>query len=104
MTEEKRKLAKKTGEASFEETSCIESLVRQMGRNAVMCSTGAIALFIVTSLLIGGGFFSEMLRSNSLIAAAFLLGMVTVLVGVLYSFLDAKRGYEISRFDVRVDE
>jgi hypothetical protein len=113
LNEEKRKLAKKLGESSFDETLRLESLARQIGhlmdraklvRNSVMCYTAAIALFIVTSLLIGGGFFSEVLRSNILIAAAFLLGMVTVLVGVLYAFLDAKRGYEIVRFDVQVDE
>ncbi len=113
LNEEKRKLAKKLAEAHFEETLRLESLVRQIGqlmdrgkllRNSVMCYTGAIALFILTSLLIGGGFFSAMLRSNVLIAASFLLGMATAFVGVLYSFLDAKRGYEIVRFDVQVDE
>ena len=34
----------------------------------------------------------------------FLLGMVMVLGGIVFSFLDAKRGYEIVRFDVLVDE
>jgi hypothetical protein len=34
----------------------------------------------------------------------FLTGMVAILAGVAFSFLDAKRGYEIVQFDVLVDE
>jgi hypothetical protein len=34
----------------------------------------------------------------------FLFGMVVVFAGVIYSFLDAKKGFEIVRFDVMVDE
>jgi hypothetical protein len=35
---------------------------------------------------------------------AFLIGMIAILAGVAFSFLDAKRGYQIVRFDVLVDE
>jgi hypothetical protein len=58
----------------------------------------------MTSLLIGVSFFSEVLRSNVLITLMFLVGMVSAFVGVVYSFLDAKKGYDVVRFDVLVDE
>ncbi len=113
LNDEKRKLVRKAGEKAFEESLRLESVVRQIDhlmaraklvRNSVMCYTGAIALFIVTSLLIGVSFFSEVLRSNVLITLTFLVGMVSVFTGVLYSFLDTKKGYEVVRFDVQVDE
>jgi hypothetical protein len=113
LNEEKRKLFKKAGDKNFEETLRLESLSRQIGhlmhraelvRNSVMCYTGAIGLFIVTSLLIGFSFLIHGFQSDSAITVAFLLGMVVVFVGVVYSFLDARKGFEIVQFDVMVDE
>jgi hypothetical protein len=113
LNEEKRKLFKKAGEKNFEETHRLESLTRQIGRlmhraelvrNSVMCYTGAIALFIITSLLIGFSFLIRGFQSDFVITIPFLLGLVVVFVGVVYSFLDAKKGFEVVRFDVMVDE
>jgi hypothetical protein len=112
LNDEKRKLFKKAGEKNFEETQRLESLARQIDqlmqraklvRDAVMCYTGAIALFILTSLLIGFGFLIQGFQSDSAIIIVFLAGMVAILAGVIFSFLDAKRGYEIVQFDVLVD-
>jgi hypothetical protein len=112
LNDEKRKLIKKAGEKNFEETQRLESLARQIDqlmrraklvRDAVMCYTGAIALFILTSLLIGFSFLIRGFQSDSAIMIAFLAGMVTILAGVVFSFLDAKRGFEIVQFDVLVD-
>lgn len=113
LNDEKRKLFKKAGEKNFEETQRLESLARQIDhlmarakhvRNSVMCYTGAIALFIVTSLLIGVSFLFHGFESDTAITIAFLTGMLVVFAGVVFSLLDAKRGYEIVRFDVLVDE
>lgn len=113
LNDEKRKLFKKAGEKNFEETQRLESLARQLEhlmqraklvRDAVMCYTGAIALFILTSLLIGFSFLIKGFESDSAVMIAFLMGMVAILAGVVFSFLDAKRGYEIVQFDVLVDE
>jgi hypothetical protein len=113
LNDEKRKLFKKAGEKNFEETQRLESLARQLGhlmqraelvRNSVMCYTGAIALFIITSLLIGFSFLIRGFQSDDATTITFLVGMVMVFVGVLFSFLDAKKGYEIVRYDVLVDE
>jgi hypothetical protein len=113
LNDEKRKLFKKAGEKNFEETMRLESLSRQIDRlilrarlvrNSVMCYTGGIALFIVTSLLIGTGFLIHGFESGTAIIIAFLAGVVTVLIGVVFTFLDAKTGYEIVQFDVLADE
>lgn len=113
LNDEKRKLFKKAGEKNFEETMRLESLSRQIGRlilraklvrNSVMFYTGGIALFIVTSLLIGTGFLIHGFESTTAIIIAFLTGVVAVLVGVVYAFLDAKTGYEIVHYDVLADE
>jgi len=113
LNEEKRKLFRKAGEKNFEETQRLESLARQIRhlmhraglvRNAVMCYTAAIALFIVTSLLIGFSFLIHGFQSDSAIIIAFLLGLIVVCAGVIYSFLDAKEGFEIVRYDVMVDD
>jgi hypothetical protein len=113
LNEEKRRLFKKAGEKNFEELLRLESLSKQIDRlivraklvrDSVMCYTGAIALFILTSLLIGMGFLIHGFESQSAIIVAFLTGVIAVLAGVLYTFLDAKKAYEIVHFDVRVDE
>ncbi len=113
LNDEKRKLFKKAGGKNFEETQRLESLARQLDhlmqraklvRNAVMCYTGAIALFIVTSLLIGFSSLIKGVQSDSVVMIVFLMGMMAILAGVGFSFLDAKRGYEIVQFDVLVDE
>ncbi len=113
LNDEKRKLFKKAGEKNFDETLRLESLARQIDhlmvramyvRNSVLCYTSAIALFIVTSLLIGLSFLIRGFESDATIMIAFLVGLLIILIGVTFAFLDAKHGYEIVRFDVLVDE
>ena len=113
LNEEKRRLFKKAGEKNFEDLRRLESLSRQIDRlivraklvrDSVMCYTGAIALFILTSLLIGMGFLIHGFESESAIIVAFLSGVIAVLAGILYTFLDAKKAYEIVHFDVLAEE
>ena len=113
LNDEKRKLFRKASEKNFEETQRLESLARQIDnlmtrarfvRDSVMCYTIAIALFIVTSLTIGCSFLIKGLESDSAIMVVFLVGMAAVLAGIVFSFLDAKKGFEIVQFDVQADE
>ena len=113
LNDEKRKLFRKAGEKNFDETQRLESLARQLDnlmtrakfvRDSVMCYTIAIALFIVTSLTIGCSFLIKGLESDSAVMVVFLAGMVVVLAGIVFSFLDAKKGFEIVQFDVQADE
>jgi len=113
LNDEKRKLFRKAGEKNFDENQRLESLARQIDnlmtrarfvRNSVMCYTIAIALFIVTSLTIGCSFLIRGLESDSAIMVMFLVGLIAVLSGIGFSFLDAKKGFEIVQFDVQADE
>ena len=113
LNEEKRRLFRKAGEKNFEEMMRLESLAQQIGRlivraklvrNSVLFYSGAIALFILTSLLIGMGFLIHGFESSTAITIAFLTGVVAVLVAVAFAFLDARKAYQIIEFDVLADE
>jgi Protein of unknown function (DUF2721) len=73
-------------------------------RNAVLFYTLAVALFVVTSLLIGFGYLLEIARLNGLITILFLLGMVSVFCGVIFAAYETYNGYEIVKFEVESDE
>jgi hypothetical protein len=73
-------------------------------RNAVLCYSGAVALFVITSLLIGAGYFADTDRLNITVTVIFLLGMVSVLAGVLFAGYETKKGYDIINLEVKIDE
>ncbi|MFH0988998.1 MAG: DUF2721 domain-containing protein [bacterium] len=113
LNEEKRKLFKKAAEKSFEENLRFESLIQQIRnlmirarlvRNAVICYSGAIALFILTSMLIGLSFFAPVVGFEYVVIATFLFGILIVFCGVIYALLDARRAFDVIQFDVLVDE
>ena len=73
-------------------------------RNAVLSYTIAVALFVVTSLFIGFGYLFDITRLNSLITTFFLLGMISVLCGVIFAAYETYKGYEIVKFEVESEE
>ena len=115
LNEEKRRLFTRAGERDFnyEENVRLESLsvqLRQLTyrvkivRNAVLCYSGAVAMFVVTSLLIGMAYFGDTDRLNILITIIFLTGMVSVLAGILFAGYETKKGYDIINLEVKIDE
>jgi len=115
LNEERRKALNKPGdqEFNFQENVRFESISKQLEklsyrvglvRNAVLSYTLAVALFVLTSLLIGIGYLLEITRLNSFITILFLLGMVSVLVGVIFAAYETYKGYEIVKFEVDSDE
>jgi hypothetical protein len=115
LNEERRRALHKLGDAefSFQENVRFESISKQLEklsyrvglvRNAVLSYTIAVALFVITSLLIGIGYLFELTRLNSIITIFFLLGMVSVLVGVIFAAYETYKGYEIVKFEVESDE
>jgi hypothetical protein len=72
-------------------------------RNAVLCYTLAVALFVLTSILIGIEFFAA-LNMNVLVTVFFLIGMLSVLAGVLYAANETWEGYKIIHLEVKIDE
>lgn len=116
LNEERRKAIHKTTEDrnfNYQETQRLESISMQISslvyrvklvRNAVLSYTTAVALFVLTSLLIGFGFLFDITKLNSLITILFLLGMVSVLFGVIFAAYETYKGYEIVNFEVKIDE
>jgi len=115
LNEERRRALHKLGdqEFSFQENVRFESITRQLEklayrgklvRNAVLSYTIAVALFVLTSLLIGMGYLFDITRLNSFITILFLLGMVSVLIGVMYAAYETYKGYEIVKFEVESEE
>lgn len=115
LNEERRKALHKLDdkEFSFQENVRFESITKQLERltyrvglvrNAVLSYTIAVALFVLTSLLIGFGYLFEIARLNSFITILFLLGMTSVLAGVLFAAYETYKGYEIVKYEVESEE
>jgi hypothetical protein len=106
-------VVRKAGEVefSFDENVRLESISLQIEkltkrvklvRNAVLSYTIAVALFVVTSLLIGIEYFTPV-NFNIIITIFFLLGMLSVLAGVLYAAYETKEGYSIIQLEIKID-
>ncbi len=113
LNEERRRVVKKAGEMefSFDENVRLESISLQIEkltlrvklvRNAVLSYTIAVALFVVTSLLIGIEYFTPV-NFNIIITIFFLMGMLSVLAGVLYAAYETKEGYSIIQLEIKID-
>lgn len=116
LNEERRKAIHKTTDDkdfNYQETQRLESISMQISslvyrvklvRNAVLAYTTAVALFVLTSLSIGFGFLLELTKLNTIVTVLFLLGMVSVLCGVIFAAYETYKGYEIVNFEVKIDE
>ena len=116
LNEERRRAIRKSTEErdfNYQETQRLESISMQISslvfrvklvRNAVLSYTIAVALFVLTSLSIGFGFLLEITKLNSFITLLFLLGMISVLCGVIFAAYETYKGYEIVNFEVKIDE
>jgi hypothetical protein len=115
LNEERRRSLKKLDdkELTLQENVRFESINKQLERltyrvklvrNAVLAYTIAVALFVLTSLLIGFGYLFDITRLNSFITILFLFGMISVLFGVIFAAYETYRGYEIVRYEVESEE
>lgn len=114
LNEEKRRVISKVSgkEFSYEETVRIESISLQIKklvfrarlvRNAVLSYTIAVALFVITSLLIGFKYIFDLEKLGSSITTIFLIGMISVLAGIIFAAHETIKGYEIIQLEVKVD-
>ena len=115
LNEERRRfLIKNSGrDFSYEENVRIESISKQIThllvrvklvRNAVLSYTIAVAFFVLTSLFIGLQFASDEIHLTALIIGPFLLGMLSVVVGIIYAAYETKKGYDIISLEVKIEE
>ena len=114
LNEEKRRFVSKISgkEFSYEEAVRVESISLQIKklafraglvRNAVLSYTIGVALFVITSLLIGFKFIFDLEKLGSIITILFLIGMISVLTGVIYAAYETIKGFEIIELEVKVD-
>jgi len=115
LNEERRRILAKLGDKSvnLEENVRLESISQQITalrfrvklvRNTVLCYTIAVALFVITSLLIGFEYYSGSQELTFVVTSIFLLGMVSVLLGVTFGAYETIKGYLIIQLEVKIDE
>ncbi|GAB4288672.1 MAG: hypothetical protein Kow0098_06140 [Ignavibacteriaceae bacterium] len=114
LNEERRRIINKTkGEYTTIDNVRLTSISNQLNRlterveiirNAVMSYTIAVALFVLTSLFIGIGFYTGSEGMNIPVTVFFLAGMITVLTGVAFATYETKKGCDIVKFEVISDE
>ncbi|NNG27062.1 MAG: DUF2721 domain-containing protein [Ignavibacteriaceae bacterium] len=114
LNDEKRKLLDRSGESEtvladnvrLESISIqLEKLVHRVKlvKRAVQNYTIAVALFILTSILIGLSYLFKMDNFQHLITIIFLLGMLLVLAGAVFAAYETKKGYEIINLEVNAE-
>jgi len=69
-------------------------------RNAVVCYSLAVALFIVSSVLIGITINKNSPAFDWLIVAFFYAGMFAVFVGVVFAAIEVWKGYRIVKIEI----
>lgn len=82
-----------------------EFLIRtRLARDAILSMQVAAALFVLTSVTIAFNLFtsSEYLRAIPLFI--FVLGMIAVLIGILFSAVEVYRSYKIILLEVKAEE
>ncbi|QYZ78868.1 DUF2721 domain-containing protein [Methanofollis formosanus] len=70
-------------------------------RDAIVCYSGAVAFFVLTSLFIGFSVLGGIEVLGLLTIASFLVGMLLVLAGVLLAGWEAVKGYRIICLDMQ---
>ena len=115
LNQEKRTLALKSGNRDliYEEELRLESILMQLKklfyrvrlvRNSVVCYSLAVASFVLSSICIGLGFIIKMEFLQYLILILFVIGVILVLIGILYSALETLKGYNIIKLEVKAEE
>ena len=111
LNDEKRKLVDRSEESdtTLSDNVRLESISKQIEKlvyrvklvkRAVQNYTIAVALFILTSILIGISYLFKMDNFQYLITIIFLLGMLLVLAGAVFAAYETKKGYEIINLEV----
>ena len=69
-------------------------------RNAVFSYSVAVALFIISSVLIGLNKINSPVELNTLVIGFFLMGMACVFAGILFAAVEVWKGYKIVAIEV----
>lgn len=115
LNQESRAIRKKIGSEDYtsDEDIRLEIIAKQLPRlmfrlklvrNAVMSYAVAVGLFVVTSLLLGLSYLTEGTNLNTVVMTVFLLGMIFVLVGIVFTGTETYKGYSIVEFEVEAEQ
>lgn len=108
MNEEKRKIFSQPHESELESNRLsnielqISHLIHRISlvRNAVFSYSVAVALFIVSSVLIGLTINAKTAAFHWLIVGFFYAGMFAVFIGIIFAAIEVWKGYRIVKIEI----
>lgn len=111
LNEERRRLTcePKRDNLSVDEQLRLQNIIKQIHllkhrifivRNAVLSYSIAVALFIIASLLIGFNMAGSWKYFSTAALLTFLLGMLSVLTGIIFAAREVYEGYKIVAIEV----
>ncbi|MBM4168521.1 MAG: DUF2721 domain-containing protein [Ignavibacteria bacterium] len=115
LNDEKRRLHHRSGDSSPppRDQMRLENLSQQIDRlmtrarliqSSLLCYIFAVALFVLTSLIIGADFFLGTVPFGNVTIVTFLVGMILVFLGVLYAAFDTRMGYTAVTLEVEEEK
>ncbi len=111
LNEEKRKM--KRGDRLTIEQNRMDSLILQINklynrfklvRNAAFSYSIAVVLFIIASLFIGLKYLLQSINAGAIALIFFLLGITSVLLGIIFAVVELWKGYKIVHIEVHDSE
>ncbi len=115
LNEEKRRHHNKLNsdtELDYFETTRLQSISRQLDdllcrlklvRNVILFYVFGIFLFIFTSLLIGIDIFLSTKITDYFALTTFILGLISVGIGLVYSLTETLKGYKIIEVEIKAE-
>jgi len=108
LNEEKRKIFSQPHESELESNRLsnielqISHLIHRISlvRNAVFSYSVAVALFIVSSVLIGLTINAKTAAFHWLIVGFFYAGMFAVFIGIIFAAIEVWKGYRIVKIEI----
>lgn len=115
LNEERRRHHNKmnTGvEMDYVDMTRLQSISKQLGdllfrlklvRNVILFYVFGIFLFIFTSLLIGIDIFLTTKITDYFALATFIMGLISVGIGLIYSLRETQKGYNILELEIKAE-
>jgi hypothetical protein len=116
LSEERRRIHNKIkdgGELDYMETTRHQSIARQLTdtldrsklvRNSISFYVTGLFLFILTSLVIGLDSILVTKVTDYIAVFVFILGMISVGIGLVFSLKETLKGYKIIELEVKAEE
>jgi len=115
LNQEKRKIAHKAGlgNLDFDDENRLLSIVKQIDkltfrvrlvRDAVVSYAVAIAFVVISSMLIGLDFIFDFEYAKTIAIIFFIIGVFSVLVGIIFAGYEVILGHRIILFEVKAEE